>query len=333
MSVVQNNSMVACNQGGAGAIYGINIKASAYPQASNKVVIDGNHTDATVKSANANSIPEIATAAGGITSVVQLNDVTSAGSGAIITGAERTAIGTNTSAIATLDSNLTFGAVTDNNRVVLSQDIKSYGDTNWASGGGASDVYIKNGDTAALDASFTGTVFWNKTDYYNQGGGQGDITLPVTPTDGQAFIIQSLNPYNSTGQISVNIPANSSSTGWDSRTWYNIDDVAYYPTNQTLKMLLSNTGRARYVCIYHIANAVEKRWFLCELRDPRLTPAMISTIDSAHHTFFFKHFNNNEANYALAHANGAAAYYQIPNGHRKYQIIYGDGLETTLSNT
>jgi hypothetical protein len=254
------------------------------------------------------------------------------GSGAIITGAERTAIGANTTAIATLDSNLTFGAVTDNNRVVLSQDIKSYGDTNWASGGGASDVYIKNGDTAALDASFTGTVFWNKTDYYNQGGGQGDITLPVTPTDGQAFIIQSLNPYNSTGQISVNIPANSSSTGWDSRTWYNIDDVAYYPTNQTLKMLLTNTGRARYVCIYHIANAVEKRWFLCELRDPRLTPAMITTIESAHHTFFFKHFNNNEANYALAHANGAAAYYQIPNGHRKYQIIYGDGLETTLAN-
>jgi len=39
MSVVQNNSMVACNQGGAGAIYGINIQqagasAGAYPQAS-----------------------------------------------------------------------------------------------------------------------------------------------------------------------------------------------------------------------------------------------------------------------------------------------------------
>jgi len=331
MSVVQNNSMVACNQGGAGAIYGINIKASAYPQASNKVVIDGNHTDATVKSANANSIPEIATAAGGITSVVQLNDVTSAGSGAIITGAERTAIGANTTAIATLDSNLTLGAVTDNNRVVLSQDIKSYGDTNWASGG-TSDIFIKNGETATPDASFTGTIFWNKTDYYNQGGGQGDITLPITPTDGQAFIIQSLNPYNSTGQISVNIPANSSSTGWDGRTWFNVDDVAYYPVNQTLKILLTNTGRARYVCIYHITSTVEKRWFLCELRDPRLTPAMISTIESSHHTFFFKHFNNNEANYALAHANGAAAYYQIPNGHRKYQIIYGDGLETTLAN-
>ena len=53
MSVVQNNSMVACNQGGAGAIYGINIQqatgAGAYPTASNKIITEGNHTDATVK--------------------------------------------------------------------------------------------------------------------------------------------------------------------------------------------------------------------------------------------------------------------------------------------
>ena len=53
MSVVQNNSMIACNQGGAGAIYGLNIQqavgAGAYPTASNKIIVEGNHTDATVK--------------------------------------------------------------------------------------------------------------------------------------------------------------------------------------------------------------------------------------------------------------------------------------------
>ena len=130
----------------------------------------------------------------------------------------------------------------------------------------------------------------------------------------------------------MKIPANSSSTGWDPSTTYLVDDIELYPSNQTLNVRLTNTGRSRYLCIYHITGPTEKRWFLCELRDPRLTPAMLSTIETEHHTFFFKHFNNNEANYALAHANGAAAYYQIPNGHRKYQIVYGDGLETTEAN-
>ena len=124
MSVVQNNSMIACNQGGAGAIYGLNIQqavgAGAYPTASNKIIVEGNHTDATVKINNPIPIPLVSTR--DLTSVEQLADVTSVGSGAIITAAGRTAIGTNTSAIATLNTNLTFGAVTDNNRVVLSQD-------------------------------------------------------------------------------------------------------------------------------------------------------------------------------------------------------------------
>ena len=56
-------------------------------------------------------------------------------------------------------------------------------------------------------------------------------------------------------------------------------------------------------------------------------------MSATHHNFHFVHFENDEADYALNHANGSAAYYQIPNGYRKVQVIYGDGLETDTANT
>ena len=203
--------------------------------------MEGNHTDATVKINNPIPIPLVSTR--DLTSVEQLADVTSVGSGAIITAAERTAIGSNTTAIATKQNALTFGAVTDNNAVVLSQDIKSYGDANWA--GGSSDVFlIGNNVSTSVDATFTGTIFYSKAEYYSQGGGQGTINLPTSPTNKQKFIIHSLNPDNGTGQIYVNIPANAAAT-WNSYTWNGVDDIAFYPNNQAKNLLLSNTGRTR----------------------------------------------------------------------------------------
>ena len=62
------------------------------------------------------------------------------------------------------------------------------------------------------------------------------------------------------------------------------------------------------------------------MRDPRIDSTHITTMSATHHNFKFVHFENDEADYALNHANGSAAYYQIPNGYRKVQVIYGDGL-------
>ena len=137
--VLQNNTMVKCNQGRAAAIYGIHIQVAAgtYPTASDKVILDANNSDATVRVHNPNSIPEIATqaaASGGATTVVQMTDVSSAGSGAIITTVERALISTNQTNIAAKQDALSFGLVTETGKTCLSQNIKSYVDASGGSG-------------------------------------------------------------------------------------------------------------------------------------------------------------------------------------------------------
>ena len=67
-AIIQNNSMMKCNQGGESSIIGISIDrdtADAYPTASNKIVVDSNNTDAAVRSFNPNSFPVVATADAG----------------------------------------------------------------------------------------------------------------------------------------------------------------------------------------------------------------------------------------------------------------------------
>jgi hypothetical protein len=77
MAVVQNNTMTKCNQGGANAVYGINVQSGAYPTASNKIVKDDNNSDAAVPFNNTNSIPVTETRENGIV-LGYLDGVTSA---------------------------------------------------------------------------------------------------------------------------------------------------------------------------------------------------------------------------------------------------------------
>ena len=61
MAVIQNNTLTSCNQGASTSVIGINIKSSAYPTASNKIIKDDNNSDATNKFVNTNNIPLITT--------------------------------------------------------------------------------------------------------------------------------------------------------------------------------------------------------------------------------------------------------------------------------
>jgi len=190
--VLQNNTMVKCNQGRAAAIYGIHIQVAAgtYPTASDKVILDANNSDATVRVHNPNSIPEIATqaaASGGATTVVQMTDVSSAGSGAIITTVERALITTNQTNIASKQDALTFGVVTDTGATVLSENIKLYVDAN---SGGSSLTTLTITTTGGSGTNKSAwPVIANHTKI-NLSGGVIRYRCPNSPSEGDELHIR-----------------------------------------------------------------------------------------------------------------------------------------------
>jgi hypothetical protein len=103
MAVIQGNSMIKCNLGNQVSSTAIDMNCIAHPASSNKIIVDTNTNDATINLKNPNNIPVIATVeSSNVTSVVQLTDVSNAGSGIIISAAERTLVGTNQTNITTL---------------------------------------------------------------------------------------------------------------------------------------------------------------------------------------------------------------------------------------
>ena len=116
IGMIQGNSMLRCRPGTENSSIAIYIASAAYPQDSNKVIVDSNRTDATVKLTNDNSIQEVSTVASNITSVTDLEDVTAAGSGIIISANERAQISTNETDITTLQGQV-VQSVTDLNDV------------------------------------------------------------------------------------------------------------------------------------------------------------------------------------------------------------------------
>ena len=67
IAVVSHNTLTKCNQGGAAAIYGINLASEAYPTASNKIIKEGNVSDAAVPFYNAESLPVVVGNEAGVT--------------------------------------------------------------------------------------------------------------------------------------------------------------------------------------------------------------------------------------------------------------------------
>ena len=206
MAIVQNNSMIKCNQGGANSIIGIHIKSSAYPQASNKIIIDNNNTDATTKSNNPNNIPETSTSTA-VTDPQTATNTTNIATNAANIATNTSNVATNTNNITTNSNNittntnniankqnaLTFGNVTDQNVVVYSQNIKSYIDNN-SSGGGDEiesrfDV-VENGNISGA-ISLTKNdrhITWLKSRTLGEGGlGRYKLPNPADIEDGHTI--------------------------------------------------------------------------------------------------------------------------------------------------
>jgi hypothetical protein len=105
MGVIQGNSMIKCNVGNQVSSTAIDMNCIAHPASSNKIIVDTNTNDATINLKNPNNIPVIATVESSyVTSVVQLTDVSNAGSGIIISAAERTLLGTHETEITALQN-------------------------------------------------------------------------------------------------------------------------------------------------------------------------------------------------------------------------------------
>ena len=232
---------------------------------------------------------------------------------------------------------LTFGAVTDTGAVVLSQNIKSYGDANWAGGGGTADPVITGVNaTYTVANDFAGTIFWGRSEYFQTGGSQITITLPTTGVVGQSFDVQCLNGQG-TGQIFLNIPGASSAI-WNSYAWsYNSEIYGVYPGGSQ-NLLIQNVGYMRFGVNY-IESGGQGYWYAyprTNLNQSRTNTAGIATnlasiatnTTAIANQRYFKFFGASETGYIPISGN----HFTIPSGYREVQIVYGDGMEATKAN-
>ena len=204
---------------------------------------------------------------------------------------------------------------------------------NAGSGSSHADVlFFTHPSNYTVPLGYDKTVHWTKATNYGGDGGMLTITLPAVTRDwGERMIfnIQSWNWHGSTGQIMIVVPSGGPS--WLSSSYLWDDDSSLY-NSQTV--LLSNTGRKHYTCIYEYD--INDKWFVNETNniDSRIPDALLTQITTNEtaiaNAHFLKFFPNDESGYAPL--NQAGNHYTIPDGHQHIQLVYGDGLETQQAN-
>jgi len=349
MAVVQHNSMVKSNQGRAGAVYGINVQSGAYPTAKNKIVHDGNRSDAAVHFNNPNSIPTVNTHEAGVSTAelghlsgvtspiqtqVNAKQATLSAAQLIVANKTFSTVSTDGAALCTATeiksyadtkqgtlsaaqltvANKTFSTVaTDGAALCTATEIKSYVDANaGGSSGQVGVVHFSHMTSWVQLADNVEYVHWSKSTQNNQGGGNGRFILPAFASDPPTTYtlwIMSHNPVSETG---AEIILSHVSGGQD---FHNASDDQEHLEFNGNYCQLKKPGRNTYACTYY--HSTEK-WHIRRVSS-NVTPTQISQITS--NTRYFQHFPHDESGYTSSSGN----IFPVPSGYHEALLVYGDG--------
>jgi hypothetical protein len=310
MSIIQNNTIMKCNQGRAASVIGINIQQSvgsgAYPTASNKIVKDSNNSDAAVPFNNPVSIPVTETRENG-TVLGYLDGVTSA----IQTQIDSKQATLSSTQLTTVNKSIGTVASGTSSNIATCDDIR----TEIAAAGGGSPVIQA---TFAHMSSFVQlpddiqVVIWGRTYGGNQDYMNGRFQLPLDPAHGHSFDVYTHNTLDSQGgdvQFKIGNGAQTfhSSNTQESDTWLG---------SSTL-FAVQNTGRRHFKVLY-IEEGGTKDWHIRRVHHD------ISTTDIAQiatNSVFSKHFLKTNNSYPDS---DHTLFYQLPSGRNTYRVVLGD---------